>query len=86
VLSLVIALTEGSRCFSLPVAQYPRVVPPGVSSPISYPGANAPGGRGYGGGTYRTAGHRHRRHALHVVAVSNDGTYSLTVTFDIAPT
>src|SRR4051812_18515549 len=41
VVSLVIALTGGIALVSLPVAQYPRVVPPGVVVSISYPGANA---------------------------------------------
>ena len=41
VLSLVIGLTGLITLFSLPIAQYPRVVPPGVVVSISYPGANA---------------------------------------------
>jgi multidrug efflux pump len=41
VLSVVITLIGGIALFTLPVAQYPRITPPGVSVSISYPGANA---------------------------------------------
>lgn len=41
VLSIVITLLGGIAYFSLPVAQYPPVVPPTVVVSASYPGANA---------------------------------------------
>src|SRR5215468_10528362 len=41
VLSVVITLVGGIALVSLPVAQYPRITPPGVSVAISYPGASA---------------------------------------------
>ena len=41
VLSVVIALIGGIALAFLPVAQYPRITPPGVVVSISYPGANA---------------------------------------------
>ena len=41
VLSIVITLIGGISLLVLPVAQYPRVTPPGVSISISYPGASA---------------------------------------------
>src|SRR5262249_47483959 len=41
VLSVAITLTGGIALISLPIAQYPRITPPGVSVSISYPGANA---------------------------------------------
>src|SRR5579871_5173289 len=41
VLSVVITLIGGIALVSLPIAQYPRITPPGVSVSISYPGANA---------------------------------------------
>jgi multidrug efflux pump len=41
VLSIVITLTGGIALFSLPVAQYPPITPPGVAVSINYPGASA---------------------------------------------
>ena len=41
------------------------------------------GGGRHGRRADRAAGQRRREHALHVVAVGNDGTYNLTVTFDL---
>src|SRR6266550_3757151 len=81
VLSLVIALTGGITLFSLPVAQYPRVVPPSVIVSISYPGANAQvvadtvaapieqQVNGVEGMLYMSS------------QSTNDGVYTLTVTF-----
>src|ERR1700761_2989513 len=41
VLAIVIVLIGGVAMFTLPVAQYPNVVPPTVSVTTSYPGASA---------------------------------------------
>src|SRR3979490_2981662 len=41
VLSIVITLIGAIALLTLPVAQYPRITPPGVVVSISYPGANA---------------------------------------------
>src|SRR5215475_5507583 len=41
VLSVVITLIGGVALVTLPVAQYPRITPPGVVVSINYPGANA---------------------------------------------
>src|ERR1700728_683295 len=41
VLSVLITLIGGISLASLPVAQYPRITPPGVVISISYPGASA---------------------------------------------
>ena len=41
VLSIVITLIGGISLIFLPVAQYPRITPPGVNISISYPGASA---------------------------------------------
>ena len=41
VLSVVITLIGGIALYYLPIAQYPRITPPGVSVSISYPGASA---------------------------------------------
>src|SRR6478735_8472687 len=41
VLAIVIVLIGGVAAFSLPVAQYPNIVPPTVSVTTTYPGASA---------------------------------------------
>src|SRR3954462_6532693 len=83
VLSVVITLTGGIALFQLPVAQYPRITPPGVSISISYPGASAKvvadtvaapieqQVNGVPGMLYMSS------------QMGNDGSYTLTVTFDI---
>ncbi len=83
VLSVVIMLTGGIALVSLPIAQYPRITPPGVSISISYPGASAQvvadtvaapieqQVTGVEGMLYMSS------------QSGNDGSYSLTVTFDV---
>ncbi len=83
VLSVLITLIGGLALWYLPVAQYPRITPPGVSISISYPGASsqvvadtvaAPIEQqvnGVPGMLYMSS------------QMGNDGTYTLTVTFDI---
>src|SRR5271168_4961664 len=83
VLSIIITLIGGIALAYLPVAQYPRITPPGVVVSISYPGASAQGVsdtvaapieqqvNGVEGMLYMSS------------QMGNDGTYSLTVTFDI---
>jgi multidrug efflux pump len=82
VISIVITLIGGIALFSLPIAQYPRVAPPGVSISISYPGASAKvvadtvaapieqQVNGVPGMLYMSS------------QMGNDGSYTLTVTFD----
>src|SRR5271169_5834165 len=84
VLSIAIALAGAIALFSLPVAQYPRITPPGVVVSISYPGASArvvadtvaapieQQVNGVPGMLYMSS------------QMGNDGSYTLTVTFDIA--
>jgi multidrug efflux pump len=83
VLSIVITLIGAIALYSLPIAQYPRITPPGVSISISYPGASAAvvadtvaapieqQVNGVEGMLYMSS------------QMGNDGTYTLTVTFDI---
>src|SRR6202000_2310867 len=82
VVSIVITLIGGIALFTLPIAQYPRITPPGVSVAISYPGASAKvvadtvaapieqQVNGVPGMLYMSS------------QMGNDGSYSLTVTFD----
>ena len=83
VLSIVITLIGGIALFSLPIAQYPRITPPGVQVSISYPGASAQvvadtvaapieqQVNGVQGMLYMSS------------QMGNDGSYTLTVTFDV---
>jgi multidrug efflux pump len=83
VLSVVITLIGGIALYYLPMAQYPRITPPGVSVTINYPGASAPvvadtvaapieqQVNGVEGMLYMSS------------QMGNDGSYTLTVTFDI---
>ena len=83
VLSIVFVLAGGVAVFTLPVAQYPEVTPPTVLVTAVYPGANAQTVRdtvaapieeqvsGVEGMMYMSS------------QSTNDGTYTLTVTFKL---
>ncbi len=83
VVSIVMTLIGAIALFYLPIAQYPRITPPGVSISISYPGASADvvaktvaapieqQVNGVEGMLYMSS------------QMGNDGSYTLTVTFDI---
>src|SRR6058998_91831 len=83
VISVVITLAGAVAVFTLPVAQYPEVTPPTVQITAVYPGANAQTVRdtvaapieeqisGVEGMMYMSS------------RCTNDGTYTLTVTFKL---
>ena len=83
VLSVVITLVGGIALGFLPVAQYPRITPPSVQVAISYPGASAKTiadtvaapieqqVNGVEGMLYMSS------------QSGNDGSYTLSVTFDV---
>jgi multidrug efflux pump len=83
VLSVIITLTGGIALWFLPVAQYPRITPPSVNVSIAYPGASAQvvaetvaapieqQVTGVPGMLYMSS------------QMGNDGSYSLSVTFDV---
>ena len=83
VLSVVITLIGGISLYYLPMAQYPRITPPGVAVIDQLPGASAPvvadtvaapieqQVNGIEGMLYMSS------------QMGNDGSYTLTVTFDI---
>lgn len=83
VLSIAIALAGTISLFTLPIAQYPQITPPGVQVSIQYPGASAlvvadtvaaPIEQQVNG----------IEHMLYMSSQSgNDGSYTLTVTFEI---
>ncbi len=83
VLSVVITLTGAIALVWLPIAQYPQITPPAISVAISYPGASAQvvadtvaapieqQVNGVEGMLYMSS------------QMGNDGSYSLSVTFDV---
>src|SRR5450631_903874 len=83
VVSIVCTLIGAIALFYLPIAQYPRITPPGISVTITYPGASArvvadtvaapieQQVNGVEGMLYMSS------------QMGNDGSYTLTVTFDI---
>jgi len=83
VLSIVITLAGAIAGWNLPIAQYPPITPPSVQVSITYPGASAQvladtvaapieqQVNGVPGMLYMSS------------QMGNDGTYSLSVTFDV---
>ena len=67
VLAIVIVLIGAVALFTLPVAQYPNVVPPTVPVTTRYPGASADTVIEHRRAADRAAGQRRREHALHAV-------------------
>src|SRR5262249_32003710 len=83
VLSVCITLVGGIALVALPIAQYPRVTPPGVVVSISYPGANAQV-------VAETVAAPIEQQVTGVPGMlymssqsGNDGSYSLSCTFDV---
>ena len=83
VLSVVITLTGSISLLYLPVAQYPRITPPGVSISINYPGANAQEVADSVGAPIEQQVNGVEGMLYMSSQSGNDGSYSLTVTFDI---
>ena len=83
VISLIVTLAGAVAFFGLPVAQYPQIVPPQVQVTASFPGANA------GTVTDSIAAPIEQqvngaRNMIYMDSKSaNDGTYNLTLTFDV---
>ena len=83
VISLIISLAGGVAVLGLPITQYPQIVPPQVLVSTSFPGANAlvvaqsiaaPIEQQVNGS----------KNMIYMDSKSaNDGTYTLTVTFDV---
>src|SRR4029079_5698244 len=83
VVSIVLSLIGAIVLFYLPIAQYPRITPPGIAVSITYPGASAKvvadtvaapieqSVNGVPGMLYMSS------------QMGNDGSYALRVTFDI---
>src|SRR5512143_4058847 len=82
VLSIIITLAGGITVYSLPVAQYPEITPPTVEASAFYPGANAQ----VVADTVAAPIEQQVNGVEDMLYMSsqctNDGTYSLTVTFE----
>ena len=83
VIAVLITLVGALAAVSLPIAQYPQVVPPQVTVNAAFPGANAEVVAQSVAASIEQQVNG-AQDALYLSSKSgNDGTYSLTVTFDI---
>jgi multidrug efflux pump len=83
VISVVITLVGFIALWFLPVAQYPRVTPPGVVISINYPGANAQEVADSVGAPIEQQVNGVDGMLYMSSQSGNDGSYSLSVTFDV---
>src|SRR3982074_3245044 len=83
VLSIIITLPGGISLWSLPIAQYPEITPPTVEVSAVYPGANAQ----VVADTVAAPIEQQVNGVENMMYMSsqctNDGTYTLTVTFKL---
>jgi multidrug efflux pump len=83
VISIVIMLVGGVAAFMLPIAQYPEITPPTVQVSCQYPGANAK----VVADSVAAPIEQQVNGVEHMLYMSsqctNDGIYSLTVTFEL---
>jgi hydrophobe/amphiphile efflux-1 (HAE1) family protein len=83
VIALVITLVGALAAFTLPISQYPQVVPPQVTVSATFPGANA----NVVSQSVAAPIEQQVNGAQNMIYMSsksgNDGSYNLTVTFDV---
>ncbi|HEV8519938.1 MAG TPA: multidrug efflux RND transporter permease subunit [Burkholderiales bacterium] len=83
VISLIITLAGGIAAVGLPITQYPQIVPPQVQVSTAFPGANA----SVVAQSIASPIEQQVNGAKNMIYMdsksANDGTYNLTVTFDV---
>lgn len=83
VLSILITLTGAIAVVSLPIAQYPQITPPSVSVSCTYPGASAQVVADTVGAPIEQQVNGVEGMLYMSSQAGNDGSYTLTVTFDL---
>jgi multidrug efflux pump len=83
VVSILIMLTGAIAVFSLPIAQYPQITPPAVQVTIAYPGASAQIVADTVAAPIEQQVNGVEGMLYMFSQMGNDGTYSLTVTFEV---
>ncbi|NLR91874.1 efflux RND transporter permease subunit [Flammeovirga agarivorans] len=83
VLAIIIVLTGSIALFELPIAEYPNITPPTVSVTASYPGASAEVIAETVGAPIEQSVNGVENMLYMSSTSNNDGTYSLTVTFEV---
>lgn len=83
VIALVITLAGAVASFTLPISQYPQIVPPQVQVSATFPGANANVVTNSIAAPLEQQVNGAENMLYMDSKSSNDGTYSLTVTFDV---
>ena len=81
VLSIVITLAGGVALFSLPIAQYPPIVPPTIQVQCNYPGASAQAVAESVAAPIEQFVNGVQDMLYMSSSCSNDGSYKLQVTF-----
>jgi multidrug efflux pump len=83
VVSIVITLAGTIALFSLPIAQYPQITPPSVSVSISYPGASADVVAQTVAAPIEQSVNGVQGMLYMASSSGSDGSYSLSVTFEV---